>query len=391
MSGGPAVAGGPVAVGGRPIRDVVIKLHERCNIACDHCYMYEASDQGWRARPSVMADDTVRQTALRLAEHAHDHALAQVRVVLHGGEPLLAGALRVGGTLETFRRAVAPPTTVLFTMQTNGILLDDALLDLLRDYGVRIGVSIDGGRAANDRHRRYASGRSSYDETVRAIDLLGQPRNRSAYGGLLCTVDLSNDPVDTYERLLAHRPPMIDLLLPHGNWDYPPPGLRERGGATPYADWLIRIFDRWYDAPRRETGIRLFESIISLLLGGASDTEAIGPGIPAAVTVESDGSIEGSDGLKTAGPVGGATGMNVFTHSFDEVVRHPLISAARLGIDGLGGQCRRCPVVSVCGGGLYAHRFSAEDGFSRPSVYCDDLYRLIGHIRKRVEGDLAPP
>jgi uncharacterized protein len=376
------------AVGPEPVREWVLKLFERCNLACDHCYMYEAADQGWRDRPMAMAEATVAQVAVRVAEHAEAHDLDEVRMVLHGGEPLLAGVAKVTRAIEVIRAAVPSRTRVLFAVQTNGILLSADYLDLFVRHGVSVGVSLDGTRAGNDRHRRYASGRSSFEAVVNGIGLLRQPAFRAVYGGLLCTVDVRNDPVETYLGLLEHEPPVMDFLLPHGNWEFPPPELDPSGTVTRYADWLIAIFDRWYRAPHRETGIRLFESIISLLLGGASDTEAIGPGIPSVVTIESDGSIEGSDGLKVTAPGGGATGMTVFAHSFDEVLRHPAVAASRLGPAGLGAECRRCPIVEVCGGGLHAHRFSATDGFSRPSIYCRDLLKLVTYIRDQVRHDL---
>jgi uncharacterized protein len=274
-------------------------------------------------------------------------------------------------------------------MQTNGVLLTADVLAALLRSGIRVGVSLDGDRAANDRHRLYASGRSSYDGVVAAINLLREPRFRGIYGGLLCTVDLANDPIDTYESLLLHEPPRVDFLLPHGNWVYPPPRLDVTGATTPYAEWLIAIFDRWYGAPRQETGIRLFESIIDLLLGGSSHTEAVGLDVPVAITIESDGSIEGSDGLKTTGPAGGATGLSVHTDPFDEVARHPLIASSRRGYEGLATECQQCRLVSACGGGLHAHRFSGERGFDRASVYCADLFRLIDHIRARVADDVS--
>jgi uncharacterized protein len=377
-----------------PIRELVVKLHERCNLACDYCYMYEAADQNWRARPALMAGATVEQLAWRLAEHAKQHGLDHVRVVLHGGEPLLAGTDVIARTVETFREAVAADTRVSFAIQTNGLLLDEPFLRLFRSLAVRVGVSIDGDQAANDRHRRHANGRGSYHAAVRGVGMLSRPENKEIYGGLLCTVDVRNDPVGTYLSLLRHRPPRVDFLLPHGNWAFPPPSLAGRtpareGQPTPYADWLIPIFDRWYGAPHPETQIRLFDSMIALILGGSSDTEAIGPGIPASIVIESDGSIEGNDALKTTAPQGGATGFTVFTHSFDEVLAHPLIAASRLGPAGLGPACRRCPVVAVCGGGLHAHRFSAGGDFREPSIYCADLYRIVCHIRARLAADLA--
>ncbi|MEV6348784.1 FxsB family cyclophane-forming radical SAM/SPASM peptide maturase [Actinoplanes sp. NPDC051851] len=373
-----------------PAREVVLKLHERCNIACDHCYMYEAADQGWRARPMRMPATTVARTADRLAEHARTHGLDAVRVVLHGGEPLLAGVAGVEAAIRTFIEAMPAGVRVEFAVQTNGILLTESFLDLFRRHGVRVGVSLDGDRAANDRHRRYANGRSSYDEAVAGIARLGQPVNQPIYGGLLCTVDLANDPVATYESLLEHRPPRIDFLLPHGNWAFPPPGLAPRTG-TPYADWLIAIFDRWYAAPVLETEIRILDSIMSLLLGGPATTEMLGLRPPSAVVVESDGTLEGNDALKTTAD-GAATGLSVHTNTLDDMLAHPAIAQARQGIEGLGPQCRACPVVGVCGGGLHAHRYaagSAGGDFSGPSVYCDDLFALIGHVRNRLAADLS--
>ena len=89
---------------------------------------------------------------------------------------------------------------------------------------VKVGISLDGDRAANDLHRRFADGRSSYDGVIRAVDLLRRPEYREIYAGLLCTIDLRSDPVASYWALAALDPPAVDFLLPHGTWDSPPPG-----------------------------------------------------------------------------------------------------------------------------------------------------------------------
>ena len=31
-----------------PLSQIVLKIHSRCDLACDHCYVYEAADQSWR-------------------------------------------------------------------------------------------------------------------------------------------------------------------------------------------------------------------------------------------------------------------------------------------------------------------------------------------------------
>jgi uncharacterized protein len=367
-----------------PFRDVVLKVHQRCNLACDYCYVYEMADQSWRDRPRIMDRDVWLATAGRMAEHARAHGLRSMRLILHGGEPLLAGAERLAALVADFRAALAPVCDLDVRMQTNGVLLDDATLTRLGGSGVGIGVSLDGTAADNDRYRRFPDGRGSFAAVDRALRLLGSDRHRGAFAGLLCTVDPGTDPVACYETLLGYRPPMIDLLLPHANWSVRP----SAEGAHPYGDWLAAVFDRWYGAPRQETSIRLFEDIIALYLGGHGRSEQIGLSPVAVVVVESDGAIEQADSLKSTYPGACDTGLNVRTDPFDAALPHPGVVARQIGVRALSDACRACPVHTVCGGGHYAHRFRAGDGFRNPSVYCADMFHLVRHVTGRIKADL---
>jgi uncharacterized protein len=364
-----------------PLRQFVLKVHSRCDLACDHCYVYEGADQSWRGRPLAISDDVISRAAERIAEHAAAHGLSAVQVVLHGGEPLLAGRAGLNRVATELQAALNGVCRLDLRIQTNGVLLDEEFCELFAEHDVRVGISIDGDRAANDRHRRYADGRSSYDKVIRAIGLLRSTRFRHLYAGLLCTIDIANDPVAVYDALVELEPPRIDFLLPHATWESPP--KRTPGAATEYADWLIAIFDRWL-AAGRPVPVRTFESVISTLTGGDSLTEALGLAPAALVVIETDGSYEQVDSLKTAFDGAPVTGLDVFGHSLDEAGQHPGIVARQLGLDGLCQTCRQCPVVASCGGGLYTHRFRAETGFGNPSVFCADLLKLITHIGERL-------
>jgi uncharacterized protein len=205
------------------------------------------------------------------------------------------------------------------------------------------------------------------------------------FAGLLCTVDPDADPVACYEEMLRYRPPVVDFLLPHANWSSPP----EHTARKAYGQWLVAIFDRWYAASRQETHVRLFEEIINLVLGGASCTEQVGLSPTAVAIVDSDGAIEQADSLKSTYPGAAATGLNVLGDAFDAALEHPGIVARQIGTAALSDTCLGCPIHEICGGGHYAHRYRDGEGFRNPSVYCDDLRLLIGHIRQRVNADLA--
>lgn len=370
-----------------PISQFVLKVHSRCDLACDHCYVYEHRDQSWRTRPLGIAPEVARQAAVRIAEHAAEHELPAVRIVLHGGEPLLLGPRRMGEVIGVLHEHIGGITELDIRVHTNGVLLSPEFCDVFARDGVRVGVSLDGDRAANDRHRNYADGRSSHGAVLRALQLLRRPEYRRLYAGILCTIDLANDPIEVYEALLAEDPPRIDFLLPHATWDHPPP--RQPGRPTEYADWLSAIFDRW-SADGRPVPVRFFESIEAVADGAPSGTEAIGLDPVDLLVVETGGEWEQVDSLKTAydgapmligpTPANGTVVLNVFEHSADDAAAHPAVAARQLGAAELSETCLACPLVKRCGGGLYSHRYRSGSGFRNPSVYCEDLKSLIMHI-----------
>ncbi|MEU6097470.1 FxsB family cyclophane-forming radical SAM/SPASM peptide maturase [Streptomyces sp. NPDC047079] len=370
-------------------RQFVLKVHSRCNLDCTYCYIYRSPDSSWRDRPHHVGEHTVRQTARRIAEHVRTHRPRSVRVDLHGGEPLLTGPEPLVAYAEAVRRAVPDGTDVTVTVQTNGTLLTRPALDRLADAGIRIGLSLDGGTPALNARRVDHAGRPSWPAARRAARMLAA-RRPDAYAGLLCTVDPATDPAEVYRSLRALAPPALDFLLPHLHWGSRPPG-RHRPAPTPYGDWLADAFDLWWDdgTPGRPR-VRLFTEIAALLLGGSSRTDAVGLSPIAAVVVETDGTIERLDSLKTAYPNAPATGLDVHRNSFDEALGHPRIAALRAGLDALGEDCRTCPVVRVCGGGNYAHRYSGLTGhFRNPSVHCADLERIIRHAAARIGEQLS--
>ncbi|MEU2227385.1 FxsB family cyclophane-forming radical SAM/SPASM peptide maturase [Streptomyces sp. NPDC018347] len=375
-----------------PFRQFVLKVHSRCNLACTYCYVYRGADQSWRERPPRVPEPVVAHTARRIAEHAAGHGLTAVHLNFHGGEPLLAGAGFLAEAAATVRAAVrdrAPGCAVHVSLQTNATLLTDRALAALAAADVRVGVSLDGGDAALNGRRVTHTGRPAWPAAARGLRrLTARP---GTWAGVLCTIDPRSDPVRVYESLAALRPPSLDLLLPHANWSSPPPGRGPAEEATRYGDWLITAFDHWF--ARRPAGppVRIFREIIGLLLGVPGGAEAVGTSPLVAVVVDTDGAIEQVDSLKTAYEGAPATGLDVFRHSFDEALDHPGIAARQLGPDALPDACRACPVVAVCGGGNYAHRYRAENGFRNRSVYCADLYKLVGHVAGRIAEATSAP
>ncbi|MFD0329266.1 hypothetical protein ACFQZC_16560 [Streptacidiphilus monticola] len=148
-------------------------------------------------------------------------------------EPLLAGRTRLRAAAVALNRALDGVCALDLRIHTNGVTLNESLLDLFHQFDIHVGISLDGDKTANDLHRRYADGRSSYARVIRAVELLNQPRHRRLFAGLLCTIDVRNDPAAVYDALAALHPPRVDFLLPHATWKSHRCDPRARRPPTP--------------------------------------------------------------------------------------------------------------------------------------------------------------
>jgi len=253
---------------------------------------------------------------------------------------------------------------------------------------VKVGLSLDGPRNVNDLHRLDHKGRSSFDAVERALTLLSEGVGRRIWNGFLSVIDIQSDPIEVYSYLKSFRPNLIELLLPLGHYDLRPPGKDAGHQGTPYADWLLTVFHEWYKEKPQTIMIRRFRDVIALLAGATDASEEWGLQPVDFAVIETNGDIEAVDSLKTTYPGANRLSLNIFTHGFDDMFEVPLVVERQLRWNSLCDTCRSCPVVKVCGGGYFPHRYSSENDFQNPSIYCGDLKRIIYTIYSTVKRDL---
>lgn len=154
---------------------LIVKLTRRCNLRCVYCHDWSVKG------PPMMTFELLRQ----LNEQALSPDRAEITFVWHGGEPTLVGRrglLRALYLQAHFRRDGQRVTNLL---QTNGTTVTPAWTRLLDYFGIRVGLSLDGPPALHDRSRVDASGRGTYAEVVRGLQLL---RARGLLGTVLLVV-----------------------------------------------------------------------------------------------------------------------------------------------------------------------------------------------------------
>src|SRR5256885_1710583 len=110
-----------------PAQLFILKLIERCNLACSYCYMFEFERDISATLPPVMSEAVVAKTLRRIKEHLCANKMQGCVLELHGGEPLMFGRQRLKQLVDT-ARAELSDFDVTVGLQTNAVLLNDEWL-----------------------------------------------------------------------------------------------------------------------------------------------------------------------------------------------------------------------------------------------------------------------
>jgi uncharacterized protein len=377
------------AADGLKCSTLIVKVAGRCNINCSYCYMYNMGDSSYLKQPKKMSDETVVALMQQVKTHCLNHEISRFMFVLHGGEPLLAGKAFFR-FFVSHAEEILKPHNILpsFSIQTNATLLDEDWCKTLGELNINAGISIDGTKESHDMYRLDFKGNGTYDDVLKGLRTAQQSPYLKTKPGLLCVLNIHSDPIEIYNSFRQLGAPNVDIIIPDYNHDTPPPEIN--GSNHSYADWLIRLFDHWYGEGDARLSLRFFEGIIDLILGNENEFDFMGTSRNELLVIETDGGIEAVDVLKICGDGFTKTKANVSTHGFEDAMQTPLGSLYREANAKVAKKCSVCPVMEVCGGGYIPHRYSSSNGFNNPSVYCNNLLKLITHIQNRVMDSLPP-
>jgi uncharacterized protein len=143
---------------------VVVQPTPFCNIACRYCYLPSRNTRG------VISQETVQRAFAEI--FASGFAQPELKVVWHAGEPLVVPVEFYRTAFATIEAMRPAHIQVRHSFQTNGMLLTREWCDLIRDWQMIVGVSIDGPRDLHDANRVTRAGRGTFDQTLAGIHLL---------------------------------------------------------------------------------------------------------------------------------------------------------------------------------------------------------------------------
>lgn len=162
-------------------RETVVKalcLHiaHDCNLACKYCFAEEGEYHGRRA---LMSFEVGKKALDFLVKNSGNRV--NLEVDFFGGEPLMNW--QVVKDLVAYGRSLEEPyhKKFRFTLTTNGILLNDEILEFANREMANIVLSIDGRKEINDLMRPHRGGQGSYDTIVPKFLKVAESRNQMNY------------------------------------------------------------------------------------------------------------------------------------------------------------------------------------------------------------------
>lgn len=348
-----------------------------CGLRCRYCFYEDEASHRNEASMGLMKIETARF----LIREGYDMAgpRGSVSFAFQGGEPTLAG-------LPFFRQFVAEAkerkpagVRVGFSIQTNGLAIDDEWAEFLAREDFLVGISIDGCKDIHNAHRVDAGGSGTWNDVCKAVRLLQKHRVKV---NALCvvTAQCARSPQAVYQSLkklgfeymqfIACLDP-IEEVRGSRRWSLTPEA---------YGDFLCRLFDLWYrDWERGDYhSVRLFDDYIHLLLGEPGSACATCGQCGGYFVVEGDGSVYPCDFFVLdkwrAGWLGEAP--------LAEIAAGPVFQAFLTWGREKPAECIDCPWRRLCNGGCKRDWLEAEGG--PHNYYCGAFRKLFGYAGDRM-------
>ena len=160
----------------RDVKALCLHVAHTCNLNCNYCFASQGKYQGDRA---LMSFEVGKRALDFLMENSPGRT--NLEVDFFGGEPLMNWD--VVKQLVLYARSVEKEKgkNFRFTLTTNGILIDDDVINFSNEHMHNVVLSLDGRKEVHDRLRKDIGGNGSYDRIVDKFKKFALSRNQEGY------------------------------------------------------------------------------------------------------------------------------------------------------------------------------------------------------------------
>ena len=158
------------------VKALCLHIAHTCNLNCEYCFASQGKYQGERA---VMSFEVGKRAFDWLIENSGSRR--NLEVDFFGGEPLMN--FEVVKQLVAYARSIEKQhnKNFRFTLTTNGLLIDDDVIEFANKEMSNVVLSLDGRKEVHDRYRVDYNGNGSFDKIVPKFQKLVKARDNKNY------------------------------------------------------------------------------------------------------------------------------------------------------------------------------------------------------------------
>lgn len=352
--------------------EVVLYLTNKCNFSCGYCYSKNAREANWKSFDMDRLKKIIQKVMFEPSKNS-------INFLLFGGESFAAFdqmKRAVEFVLEVNRKC---KKKVSFSTTTNGSLLNKEKVRFLMDYGIRVGISLDGPEHVHNKHRRSSGGKNTYSEVIEGVNLL---KESGISFGIISTIDDPDYMMDVFDYFIENQYTTSVKISPF---------IPEGSAKTSNINAINEYASRWGKV-NLECAKRLIEHnksnsfklkennlanmISHLILDERPDICLRTPCAAGFGMIEfhPDGSIVTCDKTLYSPELGVVANIDEVseTISLSELLDNSdLIKKIRSRVASSIPKCAKCPVQAHCGGACTLGSYDLYKSFYREDVMCN--------------------
>jgi uncharacterized protein len=365
----------------KPLSSALIKpAGADCNIACTYCFYLEKGTLFSGGPVHRMSDAVLEETVRQIMTQGG----RELSFGWQGGEPTLMGREFFEKAVEYQKKHGRSGQTVGNGLQTNGLLIDKAWSEFLRDARFLVGLSLDGPQRVHDRYRMDRGGRPTWSRVMKALRLMLE--NEVDVNAVTVVNDYSaRFPEAVYE---FHKDSGLRFMqfIPCVELDPSDPEEIAPFSVKPdqFGRFLCEVFDCWVRDFKRgapTTFVRWFDALFSTYVGLPPAECTLQEECGSYVVIEHNGDVFSCDFfVEEKWKLG-----NLMQGNLLEMLNAPKQQAfGRLKAD-LPEICRSCRWRIHCRGGCTKDRSNGRTGENSP--YLCEAYKMFfahadSHLRR---------
>ncbi|MEZ6132088.1 MAG: anaerobic sulfatase maturase [Planctomycetaceae bacterium] len=367
-----------------------------CNLDCTYCYYLHKEDLYPKGNKWKMTQDCL-ESYIRQYINAQPAGTPEVTFAWQGGEPTLLGIDFFQTCIDIQQRHARPGMSILNTLQTNGVLLDDDWCRFFLKNRFLIGISIDGPAELHDVYRVDHQGHGSHASVIAAIRRL--KKWGVEYNALVVVNRTNGDHGARIYRYLRDAGfrfvqfiPIVERIgigrhaegrpaseTQHTAFGQASTAVSSRSVLPEqFGRFLCDVFDEWVQADVGRMFVQIFDQALSAWLGVEPSLCVFRRTCGKAMAMEHNGDVYSCDHFVDPDHLLGNLNVIPLTDLVNSAQQQAFGDAKEAT---LPQYCRDCEVLHACNGECPKNRFlQTPDGEDGLNYLCAGYRTFFNHV-----------